>query len=203
MKTTDRKNIVGLTHPPSSYRWRSPLHRVVCYLESPRDKKVDTTVKTMAIQTDWPLTFLFSLLFTSHVIHFVLIVFAFSSHLPSCSFTSLHPHPLPFLLLPFSTHPTEFVLALGAGVHESLGNDGERGVHYLRHVDVKGEVGILEDVHPEAQRKAARGEGQESSPSLRLLSLLLLQNGGKSHQPHYIYDSGRHFMCESTCLRCN
>lgn len=31
--------LIGLTHPPSSCRWRSPLHRVVCYLESPRDKR--------------------------------------------------------------------------------------------------------------------------------------------------------------------
>lgn len=28
---------VRLTHPPFSCRWISPLHRVVCYLESPAD----------------------------------------------------------------------------------------------------------------------------------------------------------------------
>lgn len=28
-----------LTRPPSSYRWRSPLHRATCYLESPGEKQ--------------------------------------------------------------------------------------------------------------------------------------------------------------------
>ncbi|TNN76010.1 hypothetical protein EYF80_013773 [Liparis tanakae] len=43
-------------------------------------------------------------------------------------------------------------------VHEGLGDDGERGVHHFRHVDVEGEVGVLEDVHPEPQRKAASNQ---------------------------------------------
>lgn len=41
MKTD--KMLTVLTHPPSSYRWRSPLHRVVCYLESPKNPQ--TTFK--------------------------------------------------------------------------------------------------------------------------------------------------------------
>lgn len=48
------------------------------------------------------------------------------------------------------------MLTLGASIHKSLGDDREWGVHHFRHVDVKDEVGILEDVHPEPQRQAAR-----------------------------------------------
>lgn len=48
------------------------------------------------------------------------------------------------------TYPAEFVLALGAGVHEGLSDDGQRGVHDFRHVDVEDEVGILKDVHPKS-----------------------------------------------------
>lgn len=47
------------------------------------------------------------------------------------------------------THPRQFVLGLGAGVHESLSDDGQRRVHHLRHVDVEDEVRVLQDVHPE------------------------------------------------------
>ncbi len=108
-------------------------------------------MKTMALWIDWPFTF--SLHFTSHVIHFVLIIFVFSPIFP----LALSPHSIP-LFSSSSTHPAEFVLALGAGVHEGLGDDRERGVHHFRHVDVEDEVGILEDVHPEPQRKAARGK---------------------------------------------
>lgn len=53
------------------------------------------------------------------------------------------------------TYPAEFVLALGAGVHESLSDDRQRGIYDLRHVDVEDEVGILQNVHPKTQRKAA------------------------------------------------
>lgn len=69
------------------------------------------------------------------------------------------------------SHPAEFVLALGAGVHESLSDDGQRGVHDFRHVDVKDEVGILQNVHPKTQRKAAAGGGQETSVSLENYSI--------------------------------
>lgn len=46
------------------------------------------------------------------------------------------------------------MLALGAGIHEGLGDDGERGVHHFRHVYVEDEVWVLENVHPEPQRQA-------------------------------------------------
>lgn len=68
------------------------------------------------------------------------------------------------------SHPAEFVLALGAGIHESLSDDGQRGVHDFRHMDVKDEVGILQNVHPKTQRKAAAG-GQENSVSLENYSI--------------------------------
>lgn len=56
------------------------------------------------------------------------------------------------------THPAQLVLALGAGVHEGLGDDGQRGVHHLRHVHIKGKVRVLQDVHPEPQWEAAGGQ---------------------------------------------
>lgn len=139
--------LIGLTHPPSSCRWRSPLHRVVCYLESPRDKRWTQEWKRRHLRMSdlWRSHFSLLLEPTSQSV----IPSSLNSHPPSSSF-----------LLP--TYAAEFVLALGAGVHEGLGDDGEWGVHYFRHVDIKGEVGILEDVHPEAQRKTVR----ETSPSL-------------------------------------
>ena len=41
----------------------------------------------------------------------------------------------------------------GAGVDEGLSDDGEHGVHAVRHLDVKHELGVLQDVHPETQRQ--------------------------------------------------
>lgn len=46
------------------------------------------------------------------------------------------------------------MLRLGAGVHEGLSDDVQRGVHHLRHVDVEDEVGVPQDVHPEPHRQA-------------------------------------------------
>lgn len=60
-------------------------------------------------------------------------------------------------------YPAEFVLALGAGIHESLSNDRQRGVHDFRHVDVEDEVGILQNVHPKTQRKAAEEEDKKAA----------------------------------------
>lgn len=52
------------------------------------------------------------------------------------------------------------MLALGAGVHKGLGNNRQRGIHHLRHVHVKGEVRVLQDVHPKPKWEAA-GVGVE------------------------------------------
>lgn len=52
------------------------------------------------------------------------------------------------------------MLGDGAGVHESLGDDGEHGVHVLRRLDVKDELWVLDDVDPEAQRQAEGTGGQ-------------------------------------------
>lgn len=60
------------------------------------------------------------------------------------------------------TDPAEFVLRLGAGVHEGLRDDMQRGVHHLRRVHVEDEVRVPQDVHPEPQRQA------EEADTLRL-----------------------------------
>lgn len=77
------KVLSGLTHPPSSYRWRFPLHRVVCYLGSPRDNRENNGTLDLLIFDIPHLTpFYFScnpLCF--HLPHLF-------SPLPSCSFTS-------------------------------------------------------------------------------------------------------------------
>lgn len=54
------------------------------------------------------------------------------------------------------------MLALGAGVHESLSDDRQRGVHDFRHVNVEDEVGILQNVHPKTQRKAVEERDKEA-----------------------------------------
>lgn len=51
-------------------------------------------------------------------------------------------------------HSAQLVLRLGAGVHEGLCDDVQRSVHHLRHVDVKDEVRVPQDVHPEPHRQA-------------------------------------------------
>lgn len=72
------------------------------------------------------------------------------------------------------SHPAEFVLALGAGVHECLSDDGQRGVHDFRHVDVKDEVGILQNVHPKTQRKAAGGGDSVSLENYSIRSIFIM-----------------------------
>lgn len=88
------------------------------------------------------------------------------------------------------------MLTLGASIHEGLGDDGQRSVHHFGHVDVKDEVWILEDVHPESQREAAivrgRGEGTTnhgyySHHSYRMWKNLAII----SVNP---FKSGKHFM---------
>lgn len=49
------------------------------------------------------------------------------------------------------THRGQLVLGLSAGIHEGLGDDGQRGIHYLSYVHVKDEVGVFQDVNPESQ----------------------------------------------------
>lgn len=52
---------------------------------------------------------------------------------------------------PDRTHPAQLVLSDGAGVHESLGDDGKHGVHVVGSLDVKNKLRILDDVDPKAQ----------------------------------------------------
>lgn len=117
----------------------------------------------MKLQTEWLLTWLLSLI---------------------SSFT-LYLAPLPQLFHPVSTHPAEFVLTLGAGVHEGLGDDREWGVHHFRHMDIEDEVGIFQDVHPEAQWKAAQGEtGGGGWKEVRYYCFRT-----EKFQPHYIREA--------------
>lgn len=48
-----------------------------------------------------------------------------------------------------AAHPGKFVLRLGAGIHEGLGDDGQRGIYHFRHMNVKDEVRVFQNVHPE------------------------------------------------------
>lgn len=52
-----------------------------------------------------------------------------------------------------TTHRGQLVLHLRAGIHEGLGDNGQRGIHYLSYVHVKDEVGVFQDVNPESQRQ--------------------------------------------------
>lgn len=45
------------------------------------------------------------------------------------------------------------MLSNGAGVHESLGDDGQNCVHVVRGLDIKNELRVLHDVDPKTQRK--------------------------------------------------
>lgn len=54
------------------------------------------------------------------------------------------------------------MLSNGAGVHESLGDDGEHGVHVVGSLDVKNKLRILDDVDPEAQGQT-EGTGVQAS----------------------------------------
>ena len=58
------------------------------------------------------------------------------------------------------TDSAEFVLRLGAGIHEGLRDDVQRRVHPLRHVDVEDEVWVPQDVHPEPKRQAEDAESR-------------------------------------------
>lgn len=54
------------------------------------------------------------------------------------------------------------MLSDGAGVHESLSDDGEHGVYVVGSLDVKNKLRILDDVDPEAQRQT-EGTGGHAS----------------------------------------
>lgn len=47
------------------------------------------------------------------------------------------------------------VLRGGAGVHEGLSHNREAGVRDAAFVDIKHELGVFDDVHPESEREAA------------------------------------------------
>lgn len=73
------KRLTVLTHPPSSYRWISPLHRVVCYLESPKKNPNDSRLTGKL--------FCVSLSFISHSIQFFIAPLNISPP-PSAHFSS-------------------------------------------------------------------------------------------------------------------
>lgn len=55
------------------------------------------------------------------------------------------------------------MLGDSAGVHESLGDDGEHGIHVVGSLDVKNKLGILDDVDPKAQRQTKGTRGHKSA----------------------------------------
>lgn len=69
-----------------------------------------------------------------------------------------------------AAHPGEFVLSLGAGVHEGLGDDGQRGVHYFSHMNVKDEMRVFQNVYPEPERQT-----EETNTQRHILFFIFLQ----------------------------
>ena len=56
-------------------------------------------------------------------------------------------------------HLAQLGVRQGEGVHEGLSDDGQTAVQVVRLVHVEHKLGVLQDVHPEAQRQAGRGGG--------------------------------------------
>lgn len=57
----------------------------------------------------------------------------------------------------FLSHPAQFVLSDGAGIHEGLSDDGQDSVHVVGCLDIKDELRVLHNVDPEAQRQTGSG----------------------------------------------
>ena len=51
-----------------------------------------------------------------------------------------------------AAHPSQLVVSDGAGIHKSLGDDGQHGIHVVRGLHVKDELRVLQDIDPEPQR---------------------------------------------------
>lgn len=51
------------------------------------------------------------------------------------------------------SHPAQFVLSNGAGIHKGLRDDRQDSVHVVGCLHVKDELRILHNIDPEAQRQ--------------------------------------------------
>lgn len=58
----------------------------------------------------------------------------------------------------FLSHPAQFVLSNGAGIHEGLGDDRQDSVHVVGCLHIKDELRVLHNVDPEAQRQTGHAE---------------------------------------------
>lgn len=154
---------MGLTRPPSSCRWRSPLHRVVCYLESPRDKK------QWHFRFNWPLTFLSCNPLCSHLLP--IFPLALSPH-------TLHPLPPPLTRLSLCSLLVQASMKVWAMTEREASTTSDTWTSKVK-------WGFLRMF---TQNLRGRLQWRKRVHQSRLLSLLLLQNGGKSHQAHYIYE---------------
>lgn len=64
------------------------------------------------------------------------------------------------------THWGQLVIGLSAGIHEGLGDNGQRGIYYLSDVHVEDEVRVFQDVNPESQGQTASTHTHTPSPPL-------------------------------------
>lgn len=153
----------------------------------------------MALQIDWPLTIHFSLHFTSRENQFC-------SHLlrlpPSSSLLLFHLiPPFPLTRLSLCSLLVQASMNVWAMTESEASTTSDTWTSKVK-------WGFLR-MFTQNRRGRLRGgkKGAESSRSARLLSLLLLWNGGENLINRITsvnsFESGRHFMCESTCLRCN
>lgn len=73
--------------------------------------------------------------------------------------------PSPWAVSPRAADLAQLQVRDGAGINESLSNDGQAGINVVRLVDVEDKLGVFQDVHPEPERKAVGGgDGGTMSP---------------------------------------
>lgn len=151
-------------------------------------------MKTMALWIDWLLTFLFSLLFTSHAIHFVLIFFVFSLIFP----VALSLFPLTRLsLCSLLVQASMKVWAMTESEASTTSDTWTSKVKW----------GFLRMFTQNRKGRLRGGKGGEKAVHHRGCYHYYCFRMGENLINHITsmnsFESGRHFMCESTCLRCN
>lgn len=160
------KVLSGLTHPPSSYRRRFPLHRVVCYLGSPRDNR----------QKQWHFRLIDLWHYSSH--SFLLLMW-------STLFSSSFPFPLTRLSL--CSLLVQASMKVWAMTESEASTTSDTWTSKMK-------WGFLRMF---TQNRRGRLHGEKRARK-RLVVVIASECGKISS-----IESGRHFMCKSTCLRCN